>query len=292
MRHPDDNLVTPIYVKSDREMPWPEGETAFHLLTSSGLYLCRNHPFFRSCVPAAAWPSELAEQQSFLELHYPKIPRRRFELIVGFFARVAERHGSEAAVLMVWDARGKRVRFVVPEQVATVSKNWWGDTYPIGLHYQVPTDLPAGWTVIGDIHSHVDDPAYASGTDKDDETHRAGLHIVVGRISREPPDLYIAAVVDGTRFRVDPTAVIAGYRQRRLRVPSSWLERVKIEPPSWKKKDWGSSADDRRGTALTRSERTFPKEQDAVTPGSSSSAREGNGHETGTQGAAGAGGEA
>src|SRR5207245_2945076 len=121
MKHPDDTLVTPIYVKSDAAMPWPEDDKVFHVLTGSGLYLCRNHPFFRSCVPAPSWPSELAPQESFLDLHYPKIPRRRFEVVVGFFARIAELHGSEAAVLMVWDAPAKRLRLIAPEQVATVS---------------------------------------------------------------------------------------------------------------------------------------------------------------------------
>jgi hypothetical protein len=254
MKHPDDTLVTPIYVKTQADMPWPDDEKAFHVLGSNGLFLCRNHPFFRSCVPASAWPSELAEQKTFIELHYPKIPRRRFEVIVGFFARVAELHRSEAAVLLAWDSSVQRLRLVVPEQTATVSRNWWGDVYPIGLHYQVPTDLPAGWTIIGDVHSHVDEPAYASGTDKDDETHRAGLHVVVGRISREPPDIHIAAVVDGQRFRVEPTAVLAGYRQRRLRFPSAWLERVKVEPHSWKK-SWSSSSHSSSSTAIVRQDR-------------------------------------
>ncbi len=270
MRHPDDALVTPIYVKSEPDMPWPEDEKAFHVLASNGLFLCRNHGFFRSCVPAPAWPSELAEQSAFLELRYPKIPRRRFELIVGFFARIAQLHHAEAGVLLAWDAGAQKMRFIVPEQTATVGRNWWGDVYPVGLHYEMPTNLPAGWALIGDIHSHVDEPAYASGTDKDDETHRAGLHVVVGRVNREPPDIYIAAVVDGQRFRVDPTVVIAGYRQRRTNVPKAWIERVKVEPSSsWKKKSTSySSYSNSSGITVSRSY----KEPDATAAGSTSPA--------------------
>ena len=54
--------------------------------------------------------------------------------------------------------------------------------------------MPPNLTLFGDIHSHVDEPAYASGTDKWDERYRAGLHIVVGRLGQEPPELHIEAV--------------------------------------------------------------------------------------------------
>lgn len=249
MKHPDDQLFTPLYVRREAGMPWPDGERAFHVLGKNGLFLCRNHPFFRSCVPAPAWPSELAEQDTFLELHYPKIPRRRMEAVVGFFARVAELHGSEAGVLLAWDAVHERLRLIVPEQRATVGRNWWGDVYPIGLHYEAPKDLPPGWTIIGDIHSHADEAAYASATDRDDEQHRPGLHIVVGKISREPPDFHVAAVVDGTRFRVEPGAVIGGYVKRRPHFPQAWLERVRVEQVG---KSYSSRGSPTWGSAWTR----------------------------------------
>src|SRR5439155_1382120 len=123
------------------------------------------------------------------------------------FARVAEMHGAEAGVLLAWDARARRLRVLVPEQRATVSQGWRGRRYPIGLHYETPNDLPRELTLLGDVHSHVDEPAYSSGTDRQDEAHRPGLHIVVGRISEEPPEFHVEAVVDGTRFTVDPALV-------------------------------------------------------------------------------------
>ena len=103
MKHPDETLVTPLYVKSDAGMSWPADERAFYVLGSNGLLLCRNHPFFRSCVPARYWPSELARQDRFLELAHPKLPREQIESIIGFFARVGALHRAEAAVLLLWD---------------------------------------------------------------------------------------------------------------------------------------------------------------------------------------------
>ncbi len=233
MNSSDQPLVTPVYLKVDDEISWP-AEPAFHLLTASGLFLCRNHPFFESCVPAPRWPTELADHKPFLKIRYPKMPRRMLEHVVGFFSRVADAHNAEAAVLVAWDAVARRLRIVVPDQSATVSRNYRGDNNPIGVEYEAPAALPDGWTVIGDIHSHVNFSAYASYTDKHDEQHRAGLHIVVGRLHCEPPEFHIEAVVDGARFRLDPQLVLEGYDRRRTRIPPSWMSRVKI-------KTWGNA---------------------------------------------------
>jgi hypothetical protein len=227
--------VTPVLIKTTADPAWQKNERIFYILGRNGLYLCRNHEFFRSCVPAPRGPSELEEQTTFLVPHFPTIPQALFEQAVGFFDRVRNLHNAEAAVLLVWDRTATRVRLVVPKQTATVSQVWNGTRYPIGLHYVPPTDLPAGWVPFGDIHSHVDYSAYASATDKADETHAAGLHVVVGRISHEPPDIHVEAVVDGTRFELDASLVIEHYRCRRTNVPWEWIERVSVEEiaPGW-----------------------------------------------------------
>lgn len=230
MSSSDDRLMTPIQIAATGHEPWLDGEPVFYRLAANGLFVCREHPFFRSCVPAPEWPSELAELRTSLEPRYPKVPRRLFELIVGFFEQIGEKHGAEAGVLLAWDSQARVVRPIVPPQTATVSRSSWsGRCYPIGLHYEVPDTLPPGWTLLGDVHSHVDEPAYSSGTDEHDEKHRAGLHIVVGRITREPPDLHVAAVVDRTRFRLAPELVIEGYESRRRKVPARWLEQVQVK---------------------------------------------------------------
>ena len=137
--------------------------------------------------------------------------------------------------MWIWDRGEQRVRLVVPEQTATIYRAWDGYRSPIGVHYHPPTDLPQDWIPFGDIHSHVNMAAYASGTDKDDETHAAGLHIVVGRIQKEPPEIHVEAVADGTRFALDASDVIEDYEKRQLDVPQEWIDRVRIEEsaPSW-----------------------------------------------------------
>ena len=170
---------TPVLLKTDAELQWPEDERMFYVLGSDGLHLCRNHPFFRSCVPATGGPGELEPQERFLESRFPIVPQDLFEQVVGFFAAVGELHGAEAAAMLYWDPEESRVRIVVPEQQVTVVRYSDGFTSPIGLFYQPPTDLPGHWVLFGDIHSHVNLSAYCSHTDMADEAHFPGVHIVV-----------------------------------------------------------------------------------------------------------------
>jgi hypothetical protein len=218
-----------LVTKTHPELTWPEGERIFYLLAQEGLFICRDTEFFRSCVPARRGPSGLSSQQAFLAPRFPRIPRALFESAVGFFDRIAELHGSEAAAIWVWDRREREVRMVVPDQTATIYRAWDGYRSPIGVLYHPPTDLPAHWIPFGDVHSHVDGAAYASGTDKHDEEHGAGLHIVVGRISRDPPEIHVEAVADGQRFALRPGDVIEDYQQRNCDVPREWIDRVGVE---------------------------------------------------------------
>ena len=222
------HALTPIHLKTDDQMAWPQ-DKAFYVLSRDGLFLCRNHPFFSSCVPTDRWPGELAAQRPFLKLNYPRLPRPLIERVVGFFDLIGERHSSEAAVLLAWNTRTEEIELIVPDQVGTVGGTSYGVRYPIDLYYEIPA-LPPHLMLIGDIHSHVDGPAYASWTDKADEAYRPGLHLVVGRILGEPPEFHCEVTADGTRFRVkDLALVIAGYQKRRRDVPHDWLAKVSVE---------------------------------------------------------------
>lgn len=228
MKISDQRLLTPIYLKLTPDMPWPE-DKMFYLLTGDGLFTCRNHPFFRSSVPADGAPGELAPHKAFLRLSYPKVAQRLFERVIGFFAIIAERHDAEAAALFVWNRATRAVEVLVPEQRSFVSRSSYGRAWPIEVRYDLPPLAPEQ-VLIGDIHCHVDGPAYASYTDQSDETHRPGLHVVVGRIHDEPPQFHAEAIVDGKRFKLeDLDLVTEGYEKRRKHeVPPEWLARVSI----------------------------------------------------------------
>jgi proteasome lid subunit RPN8/RPN11 len=209
----------------------PDDEEFYYLIAQTGLYVGRNTPLLRSLVPARQWPRELVAQQPFLKLRCPRITAELIERIVGFFWIIARRHGAEAAVLLALDEQQRRIVPIVPRQVSTVGRTYFGHRYPIRLQYDTPPLTRSRLKIIGDVHSHVFDAAYASSVDVSDEVHRPGLHLVAGRVNLDPPDWHAEYVVDGTRFTVEPHAVMETerYGSRTTDVPARWFRRVRID---------------------------------------------------------------
>jgi proteasome lid subunit RPN8/RPN11 len=222
--------LTSIYVKTHAETPVPEDEECYYLLTGSGLFIGRNTPLHRSLVPARQWPRELASQKPFLKLNCPRVPAELIQRIVGFFWIVACRHGAEAAVLLALDESAGRIVPIVPRQVSTVGTTYNGYLYPVRLLYDTPPLSRSRLKIIGDVHSHVFEAAYASSVDVSDEIYRPGLHLVAGRVDRDPPQWHAEYVVDGKRFTVAARSVMEteGYSGRSTDVPPRWLRRVRI----------------------------------------------------------------
>ena len=225
-RDPSDHGSTPVYVKRSEDMPWPT-DKMFFLVTASGLFRCRNHEFFTSCIPSPGFPVDLAPQQAFLRLALSPIPRRVFELVVGFFNRIHDLYRSEAIVLLAWNRAAEQYEIIIPEQVAVVARSRHGDLWPVSVRYEAPPSTPDRPIVVS-IHCHGPHGAYASSTDVWDETYRTGLHIVVGRIELEPPDIHAQAVVDGMRFNVHENLILEGYNRRRPNVPREWIDQVLV----------------------------------------------------------------
>lgn len=222
------SVIAPIYIKTSSEECWPE-DSFFYILGSNGLFLCRNQEFFSSSIPMEGGPSVLQEQEAFLKILYPQLPRRLLEIAVGFFTVIYGIYGAEAAMLLIWNKTRRRYKLLVPEQRSIVFENLEGRIFPLSVHYELPNDIQADEYVIGDIHSHCNASAFSSLTDQNDEKHRTGLHIVVGRIKKEPPEFHIEAVIDGVRFNVKPEIILEGYKRRRKGIREEWVKKVQIE---------------------------------------------------------------
>jgi hypothetical protein len=221
--------LTSIYVKTDEAMSIPQDEECYYLLTRSGLFIGRNTTLMQSLAPARKCPAELAAQQPFLRMRCPRIPAGLVSLILAFFKTVAFRFGAEAAVLLVLDEARQEIRPLVPRQRSTVGIGYDGRPYPIRLRYDAPPMAHTRLRIIGDVHSHVFDAAYASSVDVSDEDHRPGLHLVAGRLDRNRPQWHAEYVVDGTRFPLDPKSVMDVDARGGADVPRRWLGRVRIE---------------------------------------------------------------
>jgi hypothetical protein len=232
----------PLYLKTDEEMPRPS-DPEFYWVTRSGTFLCRNHPFFASDVPARRPPKALAPHTAGCVVRYPRVKASTLEYVVAFFGRVYELHQSEAVVLLLWDLAGQRYKVCVPPQRATVLRTWGGGRSPWDVSYMVPV-LPAQHLLVGDLHSHGNLSAFSSGTDRADEVFRDGIHGVVGCVHREPPEFHLELAIDGHRFALEPEQVFEGYGQRRRFVPRRWLEQVTVQVEG--KGAWGYARREQR----------------------------------------------
>jgi len=228
--HP--NLSIPIHLKLSDNQPWPE-DKVFYYLTKDGMFLCRNNPFFRSSAKTWKVPKGLAAHNERLTFQFPKLSQQQLELIVGFFSVIAKKQNSEAAILLVWNLESQQVELLCPDQVANVGNDyvdWKGKKQmggPMDVKYQIP-DMPPNKMVFGDIHSHVTMSAFASSMDMNDEVDKPGIHIVVGKIDKEPPQFHIEATVDGVRFDIrDLESVAEGYEKRNeADVSEEWINKV------------------------------------------------------------------
>jgi hypothetical protein len=63
----------------------------------------------------------------------------------------------------------------VKEEITKEERDWWAGE---------------GMIEAGTLHSHCTSPAFASGTDKDDEKNRDGLHLTVGKLKSDQFDLH------------------------------------------------------------------------------------------------------
>lgn len=224
-----ENLSVPVYLKREgEEFKWPTHKL-FYIFAGNGYFMCRNHPFYQSCVRVCEHGHpDLEDQEEFLDHSYPKLSQSMMEDIVGFFGAVEEKYGAEAYVLLAWDMVEKEIKMLVPKQEVSMTS----------AEYELP-NYPDTWILIGDVHSHERMSAYSSFTDHKDEKNRSGLHIVVGKVHQEPPEFHTEIVVDGVRFKLkDPTSTFERYSHRNTNVPAEWMEQVHKKKWSWSGGDY------------------------------------------------------
>lgn len=222
-------MNTPIYHKTKEPFEWPD-DPFFYLVAKEGIYQCRNHMFFRSCVLAKSVSGVLPHKESVIP-KYPRMPKELLQKVVGFFGFIADKYDTECIVLLVYNMQSKAVEIVCPKQwvdsrPSMVNKGQWYTKADI--KYEVPI-LPPHLLKIGDIHSHIKMAAYHSFMDKADEEHRPGIHVTIGRIDEEPPDMCASIVVDGVRFVMDDMMEVIEDYDARASFPAAWLDQFSIK---------------------------------------------------------------
>jgi len=236
-------MVTPIYLNTP-DAEWPD-DSVFYVLASNGIFKCRNHPFFTSCVKTDKFPSELEEQKSSFRFRYPRIPQSMLAGILAFFTKIYKKYKSEAIVLLYFNRHTQDYEVVCPEQWITEHVSKFGSNWTsLDVKYKLPMPDPM-MVPVASIHSHGNLGAFHSWTDENDEKHFAGIHITIGNVNGESYSISIEAVVDTQRFRVDPELMVDGYGEKEDKktyrktnglmrgkltdVPNEWMARMSIK---------------------------------------------------------------
>lgn len=209
---------TEITVKFAEEDALPSGAYGL-VLAKNGLFIKREHEFFKSCVPARDFPfEELADQATYCQIKLPKIRQVTMEKIVGFFDAVYKKYKAEAGVILYYNAEKKLVMFSVPKQQVNANE----------MKYKEGVKHLEGMIRFGTVHSHGGHTAYSSPTDEKDEEYQTGLHITIGDVDKEPPTFHAEYIVDGVRFGIrDVWDVVEGYEKRNKDVPKEFMKQVK-----------------------------------------------------------------
>ena len=122
-----------------------------------------------------------------------------------------EKRHTESVVILFYQMDTKEWRVEVPEQ----------DVSPAGVRYKDGLQVE-GFLKVGTIHSHCDFGAFHSGGDQHDEEHFDGLHVTVGKVQRDLPELSVSVVVNGHRFMKEPWDYLEGVTEHEIEVTENF----------------------------------------------------------------------
>ena len=178
-----------------KEIP---NDDILYIIGKEGIFLKKKVGIMESIAPVKSI-SILESVESSAKLNIPKIPAVKFAKVVELFKDVHRRYSSECTAMIHYNNKKKRYRMEVPPQVVTGAS----------VDYKSDVSYP-NYDTIGTLHSHSFMGAFHSSTDKNDEEDRDGLHITIGKVGNEFPEISVEIVANGSRFKADPVDYIDG----------------------------------------------------------------------------------
>lgn len=169
-----------------------------YIIGKNGLFLKKKIGIIESVVPVKEI-SFLEDVSVHAKLHIRKIPAVTFARIVDFFKKVYDEYRSESVVVLMYNEETKKYKIRVPFQKVSAAD--------LSYLRVTPTD---GYINMCTIHSHAAFSAFHSGVDDKDEEHFDGLHVTVGNVDEENFSVSSSIVINGHRFRVEPSEYIEG----------------------------------------------------------------------------------
>ena len=168
------------------------------------------------------------------EYTMPSIPRIIIDKLDEFFRLVHAQHGTESIVILTYDTTKE-------------GSDGWGVLVPEqennSVHCKYDNDSiaaikPDHVMIVGSVHSHPDMPAYASGTDHEDQADFDGVHITYGwqkSVNAGATQYHLELQIGGSNYILKPEDVFE-YSPPPTKDPDpevlAWSTKVKkVSPP-------------------------------------------------------------
>ena len=178
-------------------------------------------------------PNTFLSLEEACEYTMPAIPHVLVEKMDQFFRLVHVQHGTESIVLLTFDMNktgSDGWGILVPDQTNT------------SVHCKYDADSiaeikPEHVMIVGSVHSHPEMPAYASGTDHDDQADFDGLHITYGwqkTVNHGATQYHMELQMSGTAYTLKVQDVFEEYIIEKIPDPEviEWSGKVKkVLPP-------------------------------------------------------------
>ena len=162
----------------------------------------------------------------------PAIPHVIIDKLDEFFRLIHAKHGSESIVLLTYDTTKEGSEgwgILVPEQTNTSTHCKYDPDSIVDLKED-------HIMIVGSVHSHPEMPAYASGTDHDDQSDFDGLHITYGwqkSIANGATQYHLELQMSGTSYTLAAKDVFEDFIFQKEPDPEvlAWSDKVKKALP-------------------------------------------------------------
>lgn len=201
----------------------PDDVEFAYAIASNGVYIIKNGTV-TSCTKVPDGTIPLLEPiETYADLDVSMIPVEMTAMILNFFRAIYNKMHTEVNVLLYFNPNTFTWRVHCPEQTVTAAT----------VRYDNDNDRVFGpeWHKLGTIHSHCEMGGFHSGTDHGDEGSLDGLHVVIGRVTSDYPDMSLVVAVNGTRFKKDADEYFAGAQMGEHMVEETRRVRVYKPPP-------------------------------------------------------------
>ena len=185
-----------------------------YIVARDGFFLKKRTALFEALVKIKEIP-ELPEMKPSADLIGPRIPYSLIAEALKFFQVVYSKYQGEAMVFLLFEDGAWQI---VPAKQEVCGANV---SYENKLHLE--NKRPAGT-----IHSHCNMSASFSATDDSDDKFFDGIHITLGKIFDDMPDIAASLVVNGCRFEAKPEQIFLDMPNEKL-IEHPWLKLVSVK---------------------------------------------------------------